>query len=85
MRLLMFMFSASAQCRFVGRCHTVSIFSPGDGESKFSETSVLKTETVCFSETLASTYESTRSQNPKHHHHHHHCRSESFKPHTEVR
>jgi hypothetical protein len=29
-------------------------------------------ETVCFSETLASTYESRRRQNPEHHHHHHH-------------
>jgi hypothetical protein len=28
-------------------------------------------ETVCFSETLASTYESTRRQNTKEHHHYH--------------
>jgi hypothetical protein len=29
-------------------------------------TSALKMETACFSETLASAYESTRRQNPKH-------------------
>jgi hypothetical protein len=30
--------------------------------------STLKIETVCFSETLSYTYESTRRQNPDHHH-----------------
>jgi hypothetical protein len=34
--------------------------------------SALKMETVCFSEKLASTDESTRRQNPEEHHHHHH-------------
>jgi hypothetical protein len=29
----------------------------------------LKMETVCFPETLASTYESTRRRNPEEHHH----------------
>jgi hypothetical protein len=31
--------------------------------------SALKMETLCFSETLASTNESTRRQNPEQHHH----------------
>jgi hypothetical protein len=34
-------------------------------------TSALKMEIACFSETLASTYESTRRQNLKEHHHPH--------------
>jgi hypothetical protein len=37
-----------------------------------SLSSGLNMETVCFSETLASTDESTRRQNPQEHHHHHH-------------
>jgi hypothetical protein len=40
----------------------------------------MKMETVCFSETLASTDESTRRQSPEEHHHLH-CR-ENFKSHT---
>jgi hypothetical protein len=40
-------------------------------------TSALKMETVCFSETLASTDESIRRQNPEEHHHPH--RRENFK------
>jgi hypothetical protein len=32
----------------------------------------LMVERICFSETLASTDESTRRQNPDHHHHHPH-------------
>jgi hypothetical protein len=35
-------------------------------------TSALKMETVCFSETLASNYDSTRRQNPEPRHHHPH-------------
>jgi hypothetical protein len=31
-------------------------------------------ESVCFSETLASTDDSTQRQNPEEHHHHPHCR-----------
>jgi hypothetical protein len=42
-------------------------------------TSTLKMETVCFSEMLAFTNESTRRQNPEKHHHPH-CR-ENLKPH----
>jgi hypothetical protein len=48
----------------------------------------LKTGTACFSETLASTYETTWHQKPRRHHHHHHhhhhhtYRSENFKPHV---
>jgi hypothetical protein len=40
---------------------------------RFGETFCLhlQDETVCFSETLASTDESTRRQNPDHHHHLH--------------
>jgi hypothetical protein len=33
--------------------------------------SALKTNTLCFSETLVSTYESARRYNPEEHHHHH--------------
>jgi hypothetical protein len=48
-----------------------SILSPFSG---------LKTETVCFSETLASTDESTQRQNPDHHqlHHREHLKSHSW-------
>jgi hypothetical protein len=41
--------------------------------------SALKMETVCFSETLATTDESTRRQNPEEHHHPH--RRENLKSH----
>jgi hypothetical protein len=52
----MIMIWAVAPCTFVGRCQ------------HFEETA-LKMETVCFSETLASTDESTRHQNSEDHHH----------------
>jgi hypothetical protein len=39
-----------------------------------SLSSDLKMETVCFSETLASTDESTRRQNTEEQYHHPHCR-----------
>jgi hypothetical protein len=44
-----------------------------------------KTETVCFSETMASTdiYKSTRRQNPEEKHHHPH-RRENLKSHINV-
>jgi hypothetical protein len=38
-------------------------------------------ETVCFSETLASTDESTRRQNPEEYHHHQPHRRENLKSH----
>jgi hypothetical protein len=41
--------------------------------------SALKMETICFSETVASTDESTRRQNPEDHHHHHPHRRENLK------
>jgi hypothetical protein len=60
-RMIMFIFWVLAPCRLVGRCQrfgeaytAVSIFTAEAGE-------------ICFSETLASTDESTRRQNPKHH------------------
>jgi biopolymer transport protein ExbB/TolQ len=57
MMLMMLMFWVLALCR-LGRCQ------------RFGETSsALKMETVCFSETLASTDESTWSQNLGEHHH----------------
>jgi hypothetical protein len=40
-------------------------------------------DTVCFSETLASTDESTRRQNPEEHHHHLH-RHENLKSHPII-
>jgi hypothetical protein len=46
------------------------------------DSSALKMETVCFSETLASTDESTRLQNPEDHHHHHLHRRENLKSHV---
>jgi hypothetical protein len=61
-RMIMTLFWVLASCRLVGRCQ------------RFGETyclilsSTLKMETVCFSETLSSTDESTRRQNPEHHH-----------------
>jgi hypothetical protein len=52
--------------------HIVSIFSPEDGDSMFSEmlvstynSAVLKMESVCFSETLVSTYKSMGRHNPE--------------------
>jgi hypothetical protein len=48
-----------------------------------SPSSPLKMETVCFSETLASTNESTRRQNPEEEHYHLH-RRESLKSHLEF-
>jgi hypothetical protein len=65
-RMMMMMSLVLAPCRLVGRCqhfeeiHIVCIF----------RASALKMETVCFSETLASTDESTQHQNPEEHHHH---------------
>jgi hypothetical protein len=53
----MMMFWVVAPCRLVGRYH------------RFGG---MKMETVCFSETLVSTYESTRRHNPEQQHHH--CR-----------
>jgi hypothetical protein len=45
-------------------------------------TSALKMEPVRFSETLASTSQSTRRPNPEEHHHHHHRhRRENLKSH----
>jgi hypothetical protein len=59
--------------------HTVSIFRAevamlGSGRiytglEEGKATSALKMEIVCVSETLASTYESTRCQNPEEYHH----------------
>jgi hypothetical protein len=45
-------------------------------------TSTLKMETVCFSETLASADESTRRQNPEEQHYHPH-RHENLRSHIE--
>jgi hypothetical protein len=44
-------------------------------------TSALKMETVCFSETLAPTNQSTWHQNPEEHHHHHPHHLENLKSH----
>jgi hypothetical protein len=71
------MFCVSASCRLVGTCQ------------RFRETYCLylqpwrwlNMETVCFSETLLSTDESTRRQNPEEQHRHPHCR-ENLKSHT---
>jgi hypothetical protein len=66
---MMLLFWVLAPCRLVGRCQ------------RFGESSALKMETVCFSETLASTNESTRRQDPEDHHHHPH-RRENLKSHN---
>jgi hypothetical protein len=83
--MMILFFWALAPCIFVGRrqCfgeHTVSIFTPEDGDKMFPS-STLKMETVCISEMLTSTNESTQRQNPEEQHHHPHRRG-NLKPHN---
>jgi hypothetical protein len=56
-KMMMILFWVLAPCRLVGKCH------------HFREIYCLHLQTVCFSETLASTNESTPCQNPEEHHH----------------
>jgi hypothetical protein len=59
-RIMMTFFWVLALCRLVGRCQSFR-------EIYCHPPSALKMETVCFSETLASTDKSTRRQNPEEH------------------
>jgi hypothetical protein len=48
---------------------SVTVYNPSESHLT---TSTLKMERACFSETLASTNQSTQCLNPKEHHHNHH-------------
>jgi endo-1,4-beta-D-glucanase Y len=54
----------------------------GQSETRNEVGEVLKMEAVCFSETLASTYQSRQRQNPEEHHHPH--RRENLKSYKYV-
>jgi hypothetical protein len=61
-RFMIMFFWVLSPCRLVSR------------SQRFGETYCLHLQSLCFSETLASTDESTRRQNPEEHHHHPHHR-----------
>jgi hypothetical protein len=60
-------------------CGTISTERPDRETGRAEALSILKMETVYFSETLSSTDESTRRQNPEYHLHHHPHRRENHK------
>jgi hypothetical protein len=63
--MMMIFFWVMAPCRLVSRCQRFREIYGLHPVLSSIISSALKMETVCFSETLAPTYEPTRLQNPE--------------------